>query len=271
MTSTPQLLAGGRHRGVVESRPPDERSRGLKGWLAGKYNRVRDMTARRSANHTDWEELAQVRRYAMAPTDINEHLERMFLETVLSRPELIVELGVRSGASTYVFERAARLCEAWLVSVDLEDCSRISTYPKWRFIQGDDVEVGSRFRDLCSGLGLRPGINTLFIDTSHYFDHTMEEIEAWFPYLSPTAKVIFHDTNLRTMGPRDDGRIQLSWDNSRGVIRAIERYFHIHVDERRVFSEYAAGFIIRHWPNCNGLTILDRLQTNPALSDSASR
>ena len=36
------------------------------------------------------------------------------------RPRLIVELGVRSGESTFALERVARLCGSTMVSVDVE-------------------------------------------------------------------------------------------------------------------------------------------------------
>jgi hypothetical protein len=75
------------------------------------------------------------------------------------------------------------------------------------------------------------------------------------------AKVIFHDTNLNKIGPRSDGCLQLSWDNDRGVIRAIEEYLGITINERRRFIGKVNGWLIRHWPNCNGLTILDRIDS----------
>jgi cephalosporin hydroxylase len=243
----------------VAERAPDERWRGLAGWLAGKYNRAHELFRSPTAAHTSWQELAEVRQFAIAPTDINEHLERIFIETVLFRPALIVELGVRGGASTYVFDRAARLSDAYLVSIDISNCSHVCNNDKWHFIQGDDIAVGREFLNLCASrnIGSRPDV--LFVDTSHYFDHTVEEIRTWFPLLAPRVKVIFHDTNLRTIGPRHDGRFELSWDNQRGVIRAIEDFLNINIDERRECTAHASGWLVRHWANCNGLTILDRL------------
>jgi hypothetical protein len=102
-------------------------------------------------------------------------------------------------------------------------------------------------------------VDLLFIDTSHYYDHTVQKIAAWFPHLSEKAKVMFHDTNLRLMGPRNDGGIALAWDNRRGVIRAVEEFLGIHLDERKQCIERAPGWLVRHWPNCNGFTILDRI------------
>jgi cephalosporin hydroxylase len=169
-----------------------------------------------------------------------------------------VELGVRGGASTFVFERAARKVDAAIISVDLEDCSSASRFPNWHFFRGDDIAIAHQFTDYCRQRTINPSIDLLFIDTSHYYDHTLQEIESWFPLLNRRAKVIFHDTNLRTIGLRNDGCFQLSWDNERGVIRAIEEYLGTRIDERRDCCEISGEWIVRHWHNCNGLTILDR-------------
>jgi cephalosporin hydroxylase len=191
--------------------------------------------------------------------DIDEHLELMFVEGLLCRPQLIVELGVRHGISTRVFEQVADLCGSRIISADLEDCSEASSYPQWHFFRGDDIYLARLFPELCEQLKIQPSIDLLFIDTSHYYNHTLHEIQSWFPLLSPRARVMFHDTNLRLIGSREDKCFQLGWDNKRGVIRAIEEYLGVEIDEAARCTQNAGGWLIRHWPNCNGFTILDRL------------
>jgi cephalosporin hydroxylase len=239
------------------ARPPQEDSRGVRGWLAGKYNRVRRTVTSPAIQSSQSHLLQEIRELAATPTDINEHLELMFTEALLLRPKLIVELGVRGGASTFVFERVASLCGSTLVSVDIDDCSSISSYPKWFFVQSDDVSFARSFPQFCSARHLEPRIDLLFIDTSHYYEHTVQEIEAWFPLLSDRAKVIFHDTNLNVIGPRHDGCYELSWDNQRGVIRAIEEHLGAAIDEHHKVCDLVSSRLVRHWPHCNGLTILD--------------
>jgi cephalosporin hydroxylase len=207
---------------------------------------------------SQWKELREIRELASHANDINEHLETMFVESMLFQPKLIVELGVRGGVSTFVFERAAKLCNAAVISVDIEDCSAISSYPNWHFFRGDDVEFARHFQDFCHQRGILPCIDLLFVDTSHYYEHTVQEIQAWFPLLSSRARVLFHDTNSRLIGRRKDGCFALAWDNDRGVIRAIEEYVGIQIDERREGTHYSRGWLVRHTPFCNGLTILDR-------------
>ena len=245
------------------SRPPVSAAPWSLGWLAHKIlrplNRVRHALVKPDRPVTHFVSIEAVRKSARSLTDIDEHLELMFLEALLLQPKLIVELGVRGGTSTVVFEQVADHCGSTIISGDIEDCSKVSTNPRWRFVRDDDVQFAKRFPEYCEQLGVAPRVDLLFIDTSHYYDHTVEEIRQWFPLLATHAKVIFHDTNLRLVGSRKDGCAQLGWDNCRGVIRAVEEYLGVTIDERKPTIEFSRGWLLRHWPNCNGLTILDRI------------
>lgn len=211
-------------------------------------------------------EAKEIREWAAARggVDIIDHLATVFLETVAVRPRLIVELGVRQGVSRFAFEKAASAVGSSLVSVDIEDCSSTCRPgPGWYFVRGDDVQFARTFREWCAQRGLEPVIDVLFIDTSHVYEHTVEEIRSWFPYLAPHCKVIFHDTNLRRFYRRRDGTIGIGWDNKRGVIQAIETYLGTRFDERKDFATTLDGWAIRHWAHCNGLTILGRDSASP--------
>ena len=232
-------------------------------WLAHKvlrpYNRLRHALLRRDRIEARSRAIRNVHGLASSLTDIDEHLETMYVEGLLCRPKLIVELGVRGGTSTAIFEQVAEICGSTIISGDIDDCSRVAQSPRWHFFRDDDVHLAEMFPQYCRQLGITPEVDLLFIDTSHYYDHTVEEIRAWFPLLSGRAKVMFHDTNLRNVGPRKDGCFQLGWDNQRGVIRAIEEYLGIQINEREQYSDAISGWLLRHWPNCNGFTILDRI------------
>jgi cephalosporin hydroxylase len=232
-------------------------------WLAQKilrqYDRFWHFVGNSPARASNFRELDQVRAHARTLTDIDEHLELMFTEGLLARPRLIVELGVRGGASTFVFERVAEVVNASLISADLDDCASSCSSPRWHFFRGDDVHFSRVFPAFCHQRAINPLIDLLFIDTSHYYDHSVQEISSWFPLLSSRAKVMFHDTNLKPIGPRKDGCFALGWDNQRGVIRAVEEHLGISIDEGKPCTRMAAGWLLRHWSNCNGLTILDRI------------
>lgn len=197
-------------------------------------------------------------RAAIKKTDISDHLETLFLESLDISPKLIVELGVGDGESTFVLERVARLWGSTLVSVDIEDCRDVSSYRKRIFIRQDDISFAGAFEDWCKEKVLVPRIDILFIDTSHLYDHTVAEIRSWFPFLSARAKVFFHDTNMKDVFVRKDGSTGKGWDNERGVIRAVEEYFNTSFDESRDFSMIMNGWVIRHYTVCNGFMVMER-------------
>src|SRR5690348_10576206 len=91
-------------------RPPLLPSRtsfqGLIQTLLSGYNALRRVFVRPAPSNSSLTELQEIRARASHPNDINEHLEAMFVESLLLQPKLIVELGVRSGVSTFIFERA---------------------------------------------------------------------------------------------------------------------------------------------------------------------
>lgn len=204
-------------------------------------------------------ELREISERSRHLSDISDHLVPLYLETLELEPKLIVELGVRGGESTFVFERVARRTGASLVSVDLEDCSQAIDYPKWNFVRSDDIEFARRFPDWCREKSLPPQIDALFIDTSHVYEHTLQEMKSWLPLVGPRGKVFFHDSNQRRLYWRKNGTVGLGWWNERGVIRAIEDYFGRRFDERRDFVDAAQGWLIRHTAACSGLTILRRI------------
>jgi cephalosporin hydroxylase len=223
------------------------------------YNSLINAIRKDTSFATGWGELDEIRQRSMERTDISDHLVTLFLEAMTVRPKLIVELGVRGGESTFVFERVARLCGATLVSVDIEDCSAASSYENWRFQKSDDIDFAKQFESWCERCRMKAEIGILFIDTSHLLGHTTEEIERWFPFLSEKSKVFFHDTNCTRIYFRQDGSIGVGWDNKRGVIAALEKFFDKSFNEKKYFVDWAKGWAIRHYPRCAGLTILEKL------------
>lgn len=223
------------------------------------YNRVIDLTSRRPAAATGFAMLDQIRERSRHRTDVSDHLVTLFVETLVVRPNLVVELGVRRGESTFALEKAAELCGAVLVSVDIEPIAFRSPYERWISVECDDLEFARSFPAWCADRGLAPQVDVLFVDTSHSFEHTLGEIRAWFPHLSSTARVFFHDTNLVDVYRHEDGSIGLANNGRRGVMAAIEEYLGVSYDEGRPFVDSRDGWLIRHQPHCSGLTILDRI------------
>lgn len=233
----------------------------------GKYHRLQLMhklhntfvSGPKKGTYTNSEEYNKIVDHAVERSDINEHLTTIFNEGMASKPKLIVELGVRSGESTFVLEKVAKLCDATLISDDLDPSINTSEWEKWFFVQQDDITFAKEFPNFCTSNNISGKIDLLFIDTSHLYDHTVQEIDSWFPLLSENFKVIFHDTNLRDVFYRNDGSMGLAWDNERGVIRAIEEYYNTSFNERKDFTTTIDGVQITHYANCCGLTVLEKV------------
>jgi hypothetical protein len=88
--------------------------------------------------------------------------------------------------------------------------------------------------------------------------------------MSERSKVFFHDTNMSWVYYRKDGSMGIGWENSRGVIAALEKYFDHRFDERQDFTALAGEWLVRHFANCSGLTILEKWQGSGAVVRSQS-
>ena len=232
-------------------------------WVIRAQNRLIELVSPRRLHPSPSGELNEILERSRRHTDISDHLPLLFTEAMTAQPRLIVELGVATGESTFVLERVARLSgDIPLVSVDVEDCGQVCRYGNWHFVQAEDVEFAGRFPNWCAERKLPREIDVLFIDTSHLFDHTVQEWNQWFPLLSRRARVMFHDTNQKLIYRRRDGSWGIGWNN-RGVTAAIEKMLDLSLDERRDFVEWVNGWIITHHAHCNGFTVMTRITAKP--------
>jgi cephalosporin hydroxylase len=227
--------------------------------VAAAYNKVVALRQNGSEGVIDPGPVSEIKAHSKHRSDISDHLVTLFLEAAEMQPSLIVELGVRSGESTLAFSQAADLFGSHLVGVDIQDCLKSYAGPQRVFVKSDDVKFAQEFPEWSKRQNIPATIDVLFIDTSHEYDHSVAEINSWFPLLSPHCKVLFHDTNMSTVYFRKDGTMGVGWANQRGVIAAIEKYFGCSLDERHDFVRFFNGWIIKHFANCNGLTILERV------------
>ena len=195
-------------------------------------------------------------------SDISDHLGAIFYHAVEASPRLIVELGTRGGESTRALLAAAAVADGTLLSVDLapQPPLNLPHQERWHFHQGDDIAFGQTgFPVWAADHGLAPEIDVLFIDTSHEYAHTKQEIAVWAPHLAAHGAMIFHDTNMGTVYAHSDGSVGYGWDNARGVIRAIEEFLGRHYDEHTHFVDLQGGFLVKHYPFCSGLTVLRKV------------
>lgn len=196
-------------------------------------------------------------------SDISEHLNFLYFYLHTAKPVNILELGTRGGESTRVIEKYCRDINIVGKSIDLEAAPNwLKNSKNWKHFIGDDIELG---QNLASSQRWPDGsefkhLDFIFLDTSHEYSHTKEELETYLPLLkSGIGAIAFHDTNL-TSSPtlRLDGSVGYGHDNERGVARAIEEYFGFNFDERSLHIKPIPNckFLFYHQPWCNGFSIL---------------
>ena len=103
---------------------------------------------------------------AFVGRDMRPHVDR--LVAFASDAHVIVEFGVRRGFSTVAFLEGLPE-DGFLFSVDVDRCPSHIDDPRWTFIHGDDRDPAIRRR-------LPQYADLVFIDTSHEFEHTFDEL-----------------------------------------------------------------------------------------------
>ena len=86
----------------------------------------------------------------------------------------ILELGVRNGVSTNFFLEYCEKNDGKLYSVDIDDCSKISSSNKWKFIHSRDDEYNKIIKETGSNFDL------IYIDSFHNANHVCKIIYLYF-------------------------------------------------------------------------------------------
>lgn len=126
-------------------------------------------------------------RYRDTPSDISGHLQYMHDLCVELEATQVVELGVRTGVSTAAFLAAMETNGGRVWSADINPPRvdpLIVDHPCWVFVWGDDMELVDE----------APDADIVFIDTSHAYQHTLDELDA-YSRLARKA-ILLHDTQL---------------------------------------------------------------------------
>ena len=166
-------------------------------------------------------------------SDIVSHLP--VLEFFASLCSHVTEFGVRDGSSTVALLKG---CRGQVHSYDIERTPSVNRLQSmllpciWTFHQASTVQIEPI-----------PETEMLFIDTMHFFEHVLKELQIH----GRQAKrfLAFHDTftcgHFDISGPNP---------NTRGILPAIELFLASYPDEYRTVYRTDA---------CNGLWVLARI------------
>lgn len=211
----------------------------------------------------------EVLKYANAKdSDISSHLPAIFAHTVIQNPQIVIESGVRSGESSYAFKKAIELCNSTLIGIDID--IKVAHVYEHLDIKKSELHIMDDLKFLAwwnSSLYQNKKVDIVFIDTSHFYDHTMQELELFLALLNDSGLFIFHDANIcpleNSMYQRINNTCGVGWNNGDGVSRAIKDFFGIQFDVTQYasFKFYAVGsnWLLIHYPYCNGLTLIKKL------------
>jgi cephalosporin hydroxylase len=201
-------------------------------------------------------------------SDISSHLPVLFAYALTYQPKLIVEAGVRGGESTLALLKAVSFYDAQLIGIDIDPASAVAygSLPKTLFLPINDLNFTEYYY---ASQWKHQKIDMVFIDTSHLYEHTMQEIKMFVPLLSEEGALIFHDSNVTplqggTAYVRLNGTVGRAFGNTNGVTVALKEYFGLQFDENSYnnfdCTKEGIEWRIVHYPFCNGLTIAKKLR-----------
>ncbi len=184
-------------------------------------------------------------RWSTEPDSINEHLP-VFVSLVLElNAQKVIELGVGGpadgGHSTVAWLYGLAQTGGHLWSVDLQDAPFEAA--GWTFIQGNDQNPAI--------LAALPGsVDIVFIDASHDYDETVNELELYGARVRPGGRIVLHDTASTPRGPKTS--------RSRRAYR--QRTGNIYPHPVRYAADAyctAYGYPVTYRDNCCGLGIIE--------------
>jgi predicted O-methyltransferase YrrM len=99
----------------------------------------------------------------------------------------ILELGVQKGNSTKMFLELCDKNDGYLISVDIDDCSHVSSNKRWKFIHSSDDNFNLINNKINEKLDL------IFIDSYHEPNHIKKIFYNYYKYLKTDGMCIIDD------------------------------------------------------------------------------
>ena len=127
----------------------------------------------------------------------------------------ILELGVRHGLSTNFFLEYCEKNDGKLYSVDIDDCSKISSSNKWKFIHSRDDDYDKIIKETGSNFDL------IYIDSFHNANHVCKIIYLYLMDLKKKGHIFVDDISWILYSKNNDR------DNFNSEINNYETFFEI--------------------------------------------
>jgi len=158
-----------------------------------------------------------------------------FSEVMTQRAHRVIELGTGSGESAEAFLLALELTRGHLWTVDIRPCDdvvkrlRKQHGKRFTFYQGDSLDFAVEWD--------RGKADIVFIDTSHTYEQTLKELEAFALLLKDGGTMFLHDVLAH-----------ITYDDPQyGVMQAIEEWLKTNTgwEFKFYYTPYGLG-ILKH-------------------------
>ena len=125
-------------------------------------------------------------------SDTERHHETLYALATASRGKVLLELGVKDGASTQSLYDAAWSNQGTLWSVDKNPTTFVPSGSvldggTWKFVQQDTIEF-------LKAWPRETKIDFVFMDDWHAYRHVRQELELLDPLVGPSSLILIHDT-----------------------------------------------------------------------------
>lgn len=192
-------------------------------------------------------------------SDVYEHVDTF--RHYASQSQSVAEFGIRSGVSSFGFIYGlsqSKFPEKMYVGVDIQYCSITEVMSKhakdhnidYKFIQSDSATVSI------------PEVDLLYIDSWHIYGHLKRELDnnhqkvrRWIIMHDTTVDEIYGESIRCEMNIAEQAKISGYPEEEirKGVWPAITEFLEQHPEWK----------LLERRTNCNGLTILERRQSQP--------
>ena len=169
----------------------------------------------------------------------------------------ILELGVQEGISTKKFLEICNKNKGNLYSVDIDDCSKVSSDPRWKFIKGRDDD----FTFIKSQIPVK--LDVIFIDTLHEARHVKKIFYNYYNNLKKDG-FIFVDDISHLPYLKSDRKTDFYCEiNNRETFKTILEIYYYNFEAFTLnFSFESSGLAIIRKKNNNTLINSKKLVSN---------